>query len=402
MKLAGGAFADRQFRLFFIGIFFAVQAIWIQRVTLGWLAWERTGSASTVGVVAALSLLPTLVVGPLFGVMADRVNIRKAALMTNGLMAAVLAIMALFAADVGAGGLAIAALIIGVISAAHHPVRMSLGPRLVAADMVQHVVAVTALNFNLARLVAPVFAGWVIATSGGGTALWLSAICYIPMLLVLPAMHPRELPPRPVAPFLADLWEGFRYAMATPLIRQALLITLVFATSTRGALEMLPVLADGGFERGAAGLGFLTAAAGAGALTSAILKAAGVAAVGARIPAAVWVAAFAGQGAVIAMGAAPSWFLALLAVGVAGMASTWCGVSLQSAIQSDLPDAFRGRVMSLWIVVGFGTVAVGSLCIGAAADVLEIGPALAGMGLMGAIAMLFVGFGVRRHANTPM
>ncbi len=402
MKLAGGAFADKQFQLFFVGVFFAVQAIWIQRVTLGWLAWERTGSASAVGVVAALSLMPTLFVGPLFGVMADRVDIRRAALVTNGLMAAVLAVMAIFAADVGAVGLSIAALVIGLISAAHHPVRMSLGPRLVATDMVQHVVAATALNFNLARLVAPVLAGWVIATAGGGTALWLSTICYVPMLLVLPALHPRALPPRPAAPFFADLWEGFRYAAATPLIRHALLITLVFATSTRGALEVLPVLADGGFGRGAAGLGFLTAAAGAGALISATLKAAGVSAVGARIPVSVWVAAFAGQGAVIAMGLAPSWPLALFAVGIAGVTSTWGGVSLQSAIQSGLPDAFRGRVMSLWIVVGFGTVAVGALALGTAADVFQIGPALTGMGLFGALVMALVGLGVRTRANRPM
>lgn len=72
MTLAAVSFRDRQFRLFFIGIFFAVQAIWIQRVTLGWLAWERTGSAGVVGVVAALSLAPTLVLGPAFGVMAER------------------------------------------------------------------------------------------------------------------------------------------------------------------------------------------------------------------------------------------------------------------------------------------------------------------------------------------
>ncbi len=402
MKLAGGAFGDRQFRLFFVGIFFAVQAIWIQRVTLSWLAWERTGSAAAVGVVAALSLLPTLVVGPFFGVLADRVDIRRAALVTNGAMALVLSVLAMLASDVGAFGLSLAALAIGVISAAHHPVRMSLGPRLVAAGMVQHVVAATALNFNLARLVAPVLAGWVVAVAGGGTALWLSAICYIPMLAVLPALHPRDLVARPRAAFLADLVEGFRHAAATPLIRHALLITLVFATSTRGALEVLPVLADGGFERGAAGLGFLTAAAGGGALISALLKAAGVAAVGARIPPAVWIAAFAGQGAVIAMGLAPSWPLALVAVGLAGLTSTWCGVSLQSAIQSGLPDALRGRVMSLWIVVGFGTVALGALALGAAAEIFGIGAALTGAGILGAIAMAVVGLGVRTRANHPM
>lgn len=400
MLIAGGAFRDRQFRLFFGGVFFAVQALWIQRVTLGWLAWERTGQASAVGIVAALSLMPTLFLGPFFGVMADRVDIRRAAFVTNGLMAAMIAVLALLAADVGAVGLAIAALGIGVISAAHHPIRMSLGPRLVAADMVQHVVAVTALNFNIARLVAPVFAGWVIAVAGGGVALWLAALCYVPMLLVLPALHPRGLASRARASFLSDLVEGFRYAAGDPLIRQALLITMVFATTARGALEVLPVVADGGFGRGAAGLGFLTAAAGAGALTSAILKAAGVAAVGARIPVAVWVASFAGQVAVIGMGLAPSWPLVLLAAGLTGLTSTWCGVSLQSAIQSGLPDAYRGRVMSLWVVVGFGTVALGAMGIGAAADVMGIGSALAIAGVLGTLGMAIVG--VRSRANGPM
>src|SRR6056297_1122050 len=114
--IAGGAFEDRQFRLFFLGIFFAVQAIWVQRVTLGWLAWERTGSAAFVGVVAALSLAPALVLGPIFGVIADRVDIRRAAFITNGLMAAVLATLALALPWTGPGALLAAAGAIGVIS----------------------------------------------------------------------------------------------------------------------------------------------------------------------------------------------------------------------------------------------------------------------------------------------
>ncbi|MEX3014835.1 MFS transporter [Gymnodinialimonas hymeniacidonis] len=402
MVIAGGAFADRQFRLFFGGVFFAVQAIWIQRVTLGWLAWERTGSARVVGLVAALSLLPTLFAGPFFGVLADRVEIKRAALVTNGLMALVLAVLAMIAGQVGPVGLGAAALAIGIISAAHHPIRMSLGPRLVEAEMVQHVVSATALNFNIARLVAPVFAGWIIATAGGGTALWIAAVCYLPMLAVLPVLRPRALQPRAPSPFLTDLRDGIGYAVRTPLIRQALLITLVFATVARGALEVLPVLADGGFGRGAAGLGFLTGAAGAGALASAVMKAAGVGAVGARIPLAVWAAAMAGQGAVIAMGLAPSWPLALAATALTGFCATWCGVSLQSAIQTDLPDGLRGRVMSLWVVVGFGTVAIGSLGIGALADATDVGNALAVAGALGAAAMGAVAVGVRARANHPM
>lgn len=390
MMIAGGAFSDGQFRRFFLGVFFAVQAIWIQRVTLAWLAWEVTGSAAFVGLVAALGLLPTLVMGPVFGVWADRVDIRRASIVTNGGMAAILALFAVTLPLVGALGVALASLAVGLMSAAHHPVRMSLGPRLVPQPLVQHVVAVTALNFNLARLAAPVAAGWLIAGAGASTALWVAVACYVPMLAVLPGLHPRDLPPRPRVSVLSDLRDGIRYAAARPLIRQALLLTLLFAAVVRGALELLPVLADGAFERGATGLGMLTSAAGVGAFAAALFKASGVGAVGARIPRAVYVACLVGSVAVVAMGASPVWPLALAAVCVAGFCATWCGVSLQSAIQSELDDAYRGRVMSLWTVVGFGTVAIGAGAIGALAELTSIGAALILAGLAGLIAMVSV------------
>lgn len=388
--IAGGAFSDGQFRRFFLGVFFAVQAIWIQRVTLAWLAWEVTGSAAFVGLVAALGLLPTLVMGPVFGVWADRVDIRRASIVTNGGMATILALFAVTLPLVGALGVALASLAVGLMSAAHHPVRMSLGPRLVPQPLVQHVVAVTALNFNLARLAAPVAAGWLIAGAGASTALWVAVACYVPMLAVLPGLHPRDLPPRPRVSVLSDLRDGIRYAAARPLIRQALLLTLLFAAVVRGALELLPVLADGAFERGATGLGMLTSAAGVGAFAAALFKASGVGAVGARIPRAVYVACLVGSVAVVAMGASPVWPLALAAVCVAGFCATWCGVSLQSAIQSELDDAYRGRVMSLWTVVGFGTVAIGAGAIGTLAELTSIGAALILAGLAGLIAMVSV------------
>ena len=380
------AFSDRQFRLFFIGIFFAVQGIWMQRVTLAWIAWELTGSAGFVGIVAGLSMAPTLVAGPFFGVLADRMDIRTAAFFTNGAMILTLTLLALFLPFIAPVGVMLAALMIGVISSAHHPVRMSLGPRLVAVDMVQHVVSVTALNFNLARLVAPAVTGLIIAQFGAAISLWVAVAFYIPMIVVLMRLRPRSLPPRAAAPFLSELREGVRYSMASPLVRQALLITVVFATILRGALEVLPVLADGAFERGAAGLGLLTGAAGAGALVAAMLKSVGVGAVGARIPWQVLLAAMVGQVAVVLMGLAPIWPLALAATAISGFCATWCGVSLQAAIQTDLPDAFRGRVMSLWTVVGFGTVALGALAIGGLAEWIEIGPALVVAGVFGILA----------------
>jgi hypothetical protein len=319
--------------------------------------------------------------------MADRVDIRRAALATNGAMAAVLAVLALSLGAVGAPGVAAAALAIGLVSAAHHPVRMSLGPRLVPREMVTHVISVTALNFNLARLVAPVLAGWIIASAGAGTALWVSAACYGPMLATLPFLTPRALPPRPAAPILGELREGLRYARDTAVVKQALILTFVFSILVRGALEVLPVLADGAFGRGATGLGLLTAAAGGGAVTAAILKALGFLTPPEGIPRTVPAALVLGFAAIIGMGLLPVWPAALTATALAGFAATWVGVSLQAAIQTELPDAYRGRAMSLWTVMGFGSVSIGAALIGTVAELSGIGLAL---GLAGGAGLLWL------------
>jgi hypothetical protein len=133
-------------------------------------------------------------------------------------------------------------------------------------------------------------------------------------------------------------------------------------------------------------------------MVAAFLKAAGGGAVGARISPVVLWAAMAGQGAVIAMGLSPVWPLAIAATALAGFCATWVGVSMQAAIQTDLPDGYRGRVMSLWIVVGFGTVAVGAFVMGAVSEWVGISRALVVAGVAGAVvqAVVFLGMHSRR------
>ena len=64
------------FRSYVISLHLALNGFWAQRVIIGWLAWEMTGSAGFVGLVAFLNFFPTLFVSPLFGVFADRIDVR--------------------------------------------------------------------------------------------------------------------------------------------------------------------------------------------------------------------------------------------------------------------------------------------------------------------------------------
>ncbi len=378
------------FRAYFFAAIPLVQALWAQRVTIGWLAWEASGSAAFVGLVAALSLAPSIFAGPVFGVLVDRADIRRAIQVTSGAMCAMLVIAALVAGGpgLGRGGLIVLALAIGLVTAAHHPVRMSLAPRLVPRADVSNVVALTALNFNLGRMTGPMLTGLAIAAFGPVATLWISAALYLPMLVAVRWMEPRDLPAAARTSVLHGIGEGLRYLARTPIARQAMLLTFAIAIFVRGYLELLPVVAEGIHDRGAEGLGLLTAAAGAGAVLAALSKAAGAGQGGiAWITRAVLVG---GMLSLAALGSSNGWWAALALTAVAGFASTFCGVGLQAAVQEDLPDALRGRVMSLWVVVGIGAVAVGSGALGLLAGAFGIMEVLLWAGLAGGAMALWL------------
>ncbi|MDT1987285.1 MAG: MFS transporter, partial [Planktomarina sp.] len=81
MKLS--ALNHKDFRIYVAGNLFALNALWMQRITIGWIAWELTRSATFVGFIAFINFVPTMIMGPLFGVLIDRVRIKHAALATQ-------------------------------------------------------------------------------------------------------------------------------------------------------------------------------------------------------------------------------------------------------------------------------------------------------------------------------
>ncbi|WP_223428932.1 MFS transporter [Tateyamaria pelophila] len=389
MNLAALRFRD--FRIYMIGNIFALNGLWMQRLTIGWIAWELTGSASFVGLVAFINFAPTIFAGPFFGVLVDRIRIRRAAMITqSALFVLAIALFLSFLAGVLSPVLlATLSGLLGTVMAAHNPIRMSLAPRLVDRFAVASVISLTAINFNFARLSGPAVAGWLITSWGVGASLFIQALLYLPFILALSVIRPRERVPTKAAavPFFQDMAVGIRHVLRTPLIRQALLITGVGAFISRGVLEILPVIADGAFSKGATGLGLLTAAAGFGALIAGISKALMPGQTGGRLPGLALVAAIAGTTLVPAIGFSGLWPLTLLLVACLGFAATMTGVSMQTAIQVDLEDDMRGRVMSLWVLIGIGSAASGAVFLGALTDLVGLATALSWVGGFGAVLL---------------
>lgn len=390
------ALSHAPFRAYLAGNFCGLMGMWVLRVAAGWLAWDLTGSAASTGFVAFLIFAPTLISGPFFGVAADRSDPRLGMVATQGaqgVCAAVLAGLAL-ADALGFAALAGIALASGVAASAYHPMRMSLAPRLVPKADLPQAVAMTALNFNATRMIGPAAGGALIAAQGAGPAVAAAALCFAPQIAALLTIPPQ--PPDPAGRAEAGGLEGFaeemrggaRFVLSRGLLREAFAVSFLFSFAGRGVLELLPAAADGLYGRGAAGFGLLTAAAGGGAVLASLWLARG-ARDAAQMRARTLAAAFAGQALVLLLAGVESWPVALVAVAGLGAAGTIVGVSSQSLTQTEAPDGARGRVMSLWILMGIGGAALGALGLGALADVVGLRAALAG-GAAAALALLLL------------
>lgn len=379
----------RNFRLYLSGNLFAVNAVWMQRVTIGWIAWDLTSSATFVGFIAFVNFAPSMVTGPLFGVLIDRVRVKQAAKLTQLLLFTISLGFYLFFTFGILNEIILSLLsgLSGLVVSAHNPVRLSLAPRLVDHTSVASVVTIVAINFNLARLTGPAIGGWLIADWGVSAALLVQTLCYLPFIFTIRLLRPRERLSSTAEhePFLIALNSGIRHTLENSLIRQALLITALYAFLIRGTLEILPVIADGVLSKGATGLGLLTSSAGFGALVAGVTKAFAPSQISGELPKFVLGSTLLGIGLVPLVGFSNSWELTLGCISYLGFSGTLSGISVQTALQIDLDDDFRGRVMSLWTMVSIGTTATGALCLGGLADYIGFSLALSLAGGLGAV-----------------
>ncbi len=378
------ALQSPQYRLYMIGNVFGMNANWIMRLVIGWLAWDLTKSASFVGLVSFLAYAPVLLGGPFFGVIADRVELKTAILTVQFTVAALAVLMlSVVAADaMNPTFLAVYALTLGTAFSAYQPIRLTLGPRLVRAERVSSVVSIGALNFNISRLTGPAIAGMLIASFGVTKTLMVACILYVPFLLILSRLKPRD---RNVQvehlPFWQSMRQGFVFIASDHLIRVALLTTGLFSVAIRASIEVLPIIADGVFERGAAGLGIVTAAAGVGAIAASVIQVTAAPPVKGHIPKRALFATLIGAATTLALGLNESWPVAVLLIGLIGFASTLVGINFQAAVQMQLDDDIRGRVMSLWMTVAVGGTALGALAVGVLIEYVGFTVALSGIGV---------------------
>ena len=390
------ALATRNARIFFGASLGAWTGLWMHRIGVAWLAWELTRSAAWVGLIAFADLAPAVLVSPIAGAVADRVDRVRLTMLSQGIIGLEALTVAALAAtgQISIGLLFALEMVSGTAACFTQPARQTLIPALVAREDLPAAVAANSLLFNVARFVGPGMAGPIIAAWGVAPAILCNAIGQAYAVLSMPWLRvdPAQRRGHPATTsLLAETVEGLRYAAQHPGLGPIMAFSAISSILLRGVQEILPPYVERLFGRGAESLAMLTASFAVGALVAGIAVASRGRLAGTTRIAVVGILA---QAAATAGFVATGYFgFALLCGAAIGASASAHGISVQILAQTAAAPAMRGRVMSLWAMVTRACPALGALALGLAGEALGLRlPTLVAVGL----ALIVFVWGVSR------
>jgi MFS family permease len=365
---AFGALRHRNFRVFYVGQLLSLAGTWMQSTAQGWLVLELTNSALRLGIVTAVTSLPTLLFSLWAGDLADRTDKRRIILIAQAVSLAAALILAILADTEAITYPALLALVfvLGTASAFEIPTRQSFFVELVGPADLPNAIALNSAAFNATRIVGPAMAGVVIGAAGVAACYYANAVSYVAVIAGLMMMRLPPFTPRPrTASTLESIREGLAYIRSDRLVRTLVWLIAGMSVTVLPYVMLLPVFARDVLKVGAPGLGSMLSATGTGALAAGMALAAGRI----RVPRGRLIIGAAVAYALVLMGFALSpWYpLSLVLLALAGFTMILNNASVNALLQSKVPDHLRGRVMSVYVFMFVGMSPLGSLQAGALA-----------------------------------
>jgi MFS family permease len=365
--------ADRRFGPYFFGNLFSNAGNWFQNIAAGILVFEITGSNTKVGLISAIQFGAILVFTLWAGKQSDRVNRRRMLLFSQILAwlgAVGLAIFILLTGEENVRSplpIYLATGVIGTGYALSLPALQALVPALVRPGDLKQAIALNSVTFNLARAFGPAVAGWVVAAFGAGVAFGVNALSFLPLIIVLSLIRQREVDMSGKSD--GSIGESFRIAFGDRRILVPLVGTLAVGFGSDPVTTLTPAIADL-FGEGRGFVGLLVAAFGVGAAVAAFGLGPFIKRFDPERAGSYGLGVLAVGMATLAL--APSQWIALAALAIAGVGFIGAVTALNSAIQERIEEAVRGRVMAIWSLFFLGVRPIAALVDGFIADAVSV------------------------------
>lgn len=353
----------------------------LTNVVVGLQVYQITGSTLAVGLVGLFAVVPLVVLGLYGGALVDAHDRRRVILITSTGLCLVAAAFST-QAWLELGDVRVLYALVAVqnaLAAVNAPARMAIVPRLIGTRLLPAANALSSLSFGASMTVGPLVAGVLVGWSGYGWAYSVEAV-----LLVVALMSLTGLPPMPPEgqvrrAGLASVLEGLSYLRTRPNVRSTFIVDLTAMVLAMPRV-LFPAIGAALIGGGATTVGVLTAGIAVGSLLAGVLsgplgqvRRQGLAVVVAVVG---WGLAVVAFGLVIATapglgpGGAANWVLwpATACMVLAGSADTVSSIFRNTILQAATPDALRGRLQGVFIVVVAGGPRLGDLVVGAVGD----------------------------------
>ena len=387
------ALGHRNYRLYWSGQLVSLVGTWMQNVARGWLVLQLTNSAFWLGMVGLANSLPVLALSLWAGTIVDTVSKRTLVIITQAIsMVAAFVLSALtFTQTVQVWHVLAISLMLGTVFAFDAPARQTFTVELVGKDDLMNAVALNSAIFNGARVAGPAIGAVALAWQGPGLAFFINGLSYLAVLIGLLMI---KLPPHVRKQHSSNsfnrMMEGLQYVRKHDTIAVLMLLVSTVSIFAFPYAVLMPIFADQVLDVGTGGYGMLMAFSGIGSLLGALSLTVQSGRSSTK------------RGRIVLMGAvglpvflfvfalSPVYPLSLAMLIGVGWTMISINATINTLIQTTVPDELRGRVNGVYAFLFIGMAPLGNLQAGLLADHLGAPLAVAIGAVICALVVIYI------------
>lgn len=363
------AFQFPVFRAIWLAAFVSNIGTWMQNMAGVWLLTTLSSSQVLVALMQTATSLPVFLLSVPAGALADLVDRRRLLLFTQGFMSIVALALGIstILGSIQPEAILSFTFLLGIGAALNGPAWQSLTPEVVSRQVLPIALTLNGVSVNLSRAIGPALGGLIIAYYSPGFVFLLNGISFGATFIVIyrwkRAPAERNLP---VEDFVTALRAGLRYVRFSPLLHAILIRAFAFTFGASALWALLSLIVARRLQLDSGVYGLMLAWLGAGAVTGALVLTRFTQNVSANLRMFMAILTFAAVNVCVALSTSLWVLYPIMFLG--GMAWLMALTSLNVSVQLNLPKWVQARVLSIYLLIFQGGMALGSIVWGTVAE----------------------------------
>jgi MFS family permease len=364
---------NRPFAIYLVAAIVSNAGSFMQSLSVPFVLHDLTDSNTWVGIGTFAWMVPSLLMGPPSGIVSDRADRRQVLLWSNVVqLVAAVGLFALATTDDLTPWRIVALVVLAGLGAGfQYTASQSMAAVLLPPDQMLQGVRLNSMGFTASRAIGPAVAGVVLGAWGATAAFAINALSFLVFIAALLVIRTRPVTQTPSTEhWLSRFRDGMRYVLDRPALRLVVIAAFIGSFFGQSMVQLAAGMADEVFDVGGGGLGLLVAVYGIGSTVASVALVVGGERIRRSRAALVGLALF---GCGLALSVTTSLFIVgLFGFVVAGTAHGFTNISLNTAIQAQVHEEYRGRALSMFLMALLAGMPLGTLVGGALGDAIGL------------------------------